>query len=107
MFFIMVTLFMLHSVTQTLATTNAPSGAPTQAPGTPTKAPGTPTQAPGTPTQAPGSPTFSPTSTGYCQAYSASNTNYGTQNYATCSITACSGDTVRMTTCSPGSLMQI
>ena len=35
MFFLVVTLIMLHSVTQTLATTNAPSGTPTQAPGTP------------------------------------------------------------------------
>ena len=60
-------------------------------------------QAPGTPTQAPGTPTQAPGSTGYCPAYSASNTYYAYQNYATCSITACSGDTVYMTTCSPGS----
>jgi len=50
-------------------------------------------------------PTVSPsrTSSGYCSAYSTSNTNNAYQNYATCSITACYGDTVRMTTCSPGS----
>ena len=130
MFFIMVTLIMLHSVTQTLATTKpsrtptqapgtptqapgtptrapgAPTrapGTPTQAPDTPTQAPGTPTQVPGTPTQAPGSPTYAPTSSGYCPAYSASNTYSTTQNYAICSITACAGDTVLMTTLSPGS----
>ena len=37
--------------------------------------------------------------TGYCPAYSAS----GSSSYAVCSITACSGDTVTMTMCSPGS----
>jgi hypothetical protein len=52
---------------------------------------------------APGTPTYAPTSSGYCPAYSATNTNYAYQNYATCSITACYGDTVYMTTCSPGS----
>ena len=129
MFFIVVTLFMIHYVTQTLAQTVSPTiapstrapGTPTQAPGTPTQAPGTPTQAPGTPTQAPGTPTqapvtptrapgspsfaptYAPTSTGYCPAYSASYTSSATTNYAICSIEACPGDTVLMTTCSPGS----
>ena len=87
MFLIVVTLFMFHTVIQTLATTDNPSGTPTLAPGSPTRAPGSPTlapgspsQAPGTPSQAPGSPTispstilptisFAPTSQGYCPAY--------------------------------------
>ena len=67
MFFIMVTLIMLHNVTQTLAQTGTPTIAPsTRAPGTPTQAPGTPTRAPGSPSFA---PTYAPTSTGYCPAY--------------------------------------
>ena len=125
---------MFHSVIQTLATADTPSGAPTRAPGTPTLAPGTPTRAPGTPslapgtptqapgtptlapgtpTQAPGSPTispstilptisFAPTSQGYCPAYSASNTNNDTENYSICSIAACPGDTIEITTGYPG-----
>jgi len=38
-FLVVVTLFMLHSVTETIAATNAPTGTPTQAPGVPTRAP--------------------------------------------------------------------
>ena len=38
-----------------------------------------------------------------CPAYSASGTNDARMNYSMCSISACSGDTVLMTTHSPGS----
>jgi hypothetical protein len=39
----------------------------------------------------------------YCPAYSASNTYSDTINYSICSITACPGDTITMTTSAPGS----
>jgi hypothetical protein len=38
-----------------------------------------------------------------CSAYSASNTNSATINYSICSISACPGNTVTMTTFAPGS----
>ena len=81
---------------------DAPTSLPSisQAPNAPTQAPGTPTRAPGSPSFA---PTYAPTSTGYCPAYSASYTSSATTNYAICSIEACPGDTVLMTTFSPGS----
>jgi hypothetical protein len=48
-------------------------------------------------------PSMTPITASYCTSYSASNTNDGTINYSICPITACSGDTVVMTTFSPGS----
>jgi len=71
----------------------------------PTIAPSTiaPSYAPSTIAPSTASPAYSlaPTTvgTGYCPTYSAS----GSSSYAVCSITACSGDTVTMTMCSPGS----
>jgi hypothetical protein len=49
-------------------------------------------------------PTMSSTTSGTsCSSFSVTNTNSGTINYATCSFTACPGDTVVMSTFSPGS----
>jgi hypothetical protein len=48
-------------------------------------------------------PSMTPITASYCTSYSASNTNDGTINYSICLITACPGDTVVMTTFSPGS----
>jgi len=41
--------------------------------------------------------------TSFCPSFSVTNTNSGTINYATCSFNACPGDTVVMSTFSPGS----
>ena len=66
-----------------------------------------PTTAPSGPSVAPSSsgPTSAPSSSGYlsCSAYSASNTNGATINYSICSISACPGNIVTMTTLAPGS----
>ena len=47
--------------------------------------------------------TSSPTTASFCASYSDSNTNNGTISYSICLITACPGDTLLMTTFSPGS----
>ena len=48
--------------------------------------------------------TSAPLSSGsFCPAFSLSDTNSSTSNYAVCSFMACPGDTVLMTTLSPGS----
>ena len=104
---LLVTLFILQcAITSILSF--APSVDPsTIAPSTrsptysrkPTISPSTiaPSYAPSTIAPSTASPTT--VGTGYCPAYSAS----GSSSYAVCSITACSGDTVTMTMCSPGS----
>jgi hypothetical protein len=64
-----------------------------------------PTTAPSGPSVAPSAGRTSAPSSGYlsCSAYSASNTNDATINYSICSISACPGNTVTMTTLAPGS----
>ena len=86
----------------------APSVSPTYINGTPTSFPTDiltePTASPtevvvAAPTAVPTLPPFQL----YCPSFSTSNTKSATSNYAVCSITACPGDTVLMTTFSPGS----
>ena len=72
----------------------------------PTTAPSGPSVVPSSGrTSAPSSGRSSAPSSGYlsCSAYSASNTNDATINYSICSISACPGNTVTMTTFAPGS----
>jgi len=74
---------------------SAPSQQPTFAVTTPSRVP---TLAP-----SPGSPSLIPTLAGqvftFCPAYSATNTNSATQNYAICTFSACEGNYI-ISTCS-------
>jgi len=86
---------------------SAPTTLPSRVVGAPTAFPTDVLSAPSVlPTHIVAAPTAMPTFPPfhlYCPAYSTSNTNSATSNYAVCSITACSGDTVLMTTFFPGS----
>jgi len=82
----------------------APSVSPTHINGTPTSFPtDILTEPTASPTEVVAAPTAVPTLQLYCPSFSTSNTKSTTLNYAVCSITACPGDTVLMTTFSPGS----
>jgi len=75
-----------------------PTAMPTDPPGDPTPRPSArPTQ----PSPAPTSiPTLSPTKRGFCQLYTAQNTNSDVVNMPTCGVTASAGQTFTVSMCS-------
>ena len=73
-----------------------PTGAPTTPTASPSAVPSSPTIAP---SAVPSSPTLAPTGYQLCAPYSATNTNYDTQNYASCYIYACPGATITASGC--------
>jgi hypothetical protein len=85
----------------------APSVSPTYINDTPTSFPtDILTEPTASPTEVVVDPTVMPTFPPfhlYCPSFSTSKTKSATSNYAVCSITACPGDTVLMTTSAPGS----
>ena len=102
--------------TLTKPTANLPSQRPTRSPSSrPSRAPfSKPTtnrsKSPSSRPSASQVPTTVPSTTvsiapgsSFCPSFSVTNTSSGTINYATCHITACPGDTVVMSTLSPGS----